>query len=117
MLLEAGEQVLEADRDGATLLVLHLHRRAVEAEQLPHFVHLQRDGTFDDLALDRGAVRAERDEHERVARHAVGERADRGEDRGSAGERDAGSTAGGGGALCVRGRRLVHGCRSCLGAS
>ncbi len=38
VLVEAGEQVFEADRDGAALVVLDLHRGAVEAEQLPHLL-------------------------------------------------------------------------------
>ena len=53
MLLETGEQILEADRDRATLLVLHLHRRAVEAEELPDLLHRERDRAVDDFLLER----------------------------------------------------------------
>jgi hypothetical protein len=38
VLLEPGKQVLEADRDRPALVVGHLHRRTIEAEQLPHLV-------------------------------------------------------------------------------
>ena len=38
VLLETGEQVFEADGDGPTLVVLHLHGGAVEAEELPHLL-------------------------------------------------------------------------------
>ena len=50
---EAGDQVLETDRDWAPFGVLYLHGRAVEAEQLPHLLHGQRDGTVD---LETGVV-------------------------------------------------------------
>src|SRR6185295_8533478 len=43
VLLEARQQVLQADRDGATLRVLDLHRRTIEAEQLPHLVGRERE--------------------------------------------------------------------------
>ncbi len=90
VLLEAGEQVVAADGDRATLVVLHLDGGAVEAEELPHFVHLERDRARDDLLLDGGAVRPEREEDERVARDAGRKRGNGGEDCGAAREADAG---------------------------
>src|SRR5690606_2356793 len=80
VLLEAAEEILEADRDGTTLLVLHLHGGAIEAEELPDLLHRQRDGAVDDVLLDRLSVRSERNEHHRVARDTVRERGDRRED-------------------------------------
>ena len=111
VLLEPGEEVVTADRDRAALLVLDLHRRTVEPEELPHLVHLELHGAVDDLVLRRLAVGRQRDEHEGVRGHTIRERRDGREDRGSASEgesalfsgillghgaRDASASAGGG---------------------
>jgi hypothetical protein len=88
VLLETREEVFEADGDRTTLLVLHLHRGAVEAEELPDLLHRQRDRTVDDVLLHRLAVRAERDQDHRVAGDAVREGGDRREDRRSALDRN-----------------------------
>jgi hypothetical protein len=117
VLLEAAEEILEADGDGATLVVLHLDGGAVEAEELPDLLRLERHRAVHDLLLDRRAVGAEGDEHHRVGRDAVRERLDRREDGGAAGERDpgAGVLRARVGVGSVRGGRLSHGvCVPCF---
>src|SRR5262249_37796152 len=80
VLLETAEEILEADGDRASLLVLHLNRGTVEAEQLPDLVHRQRNRAVDDLLLHRLTVRAQRTQDHRVPRRSVRESGDRRED-------------------------------------
>ena len=80
VLLKPAEQILEADGDGTTLIVLHLHRGAVEAEELPHLIGRDRDGPFFELRNELGAGRRQGDDHHRVLRNTAGERARRSND-------------------------------------
>ena len=73
VLLEAAQQVVQTDRDGASLLVLHLNRGPVEAQELPHLFHHQRDRSVDDLLLEGRAVGLDGQKNESVAGHAVRE--------------------------------------------
>jgi hypothetical protein len=84
VLVEAGEEVFEADRDGATLLVLHLHGGAVEAEELPHLLDGEGGGAGVELLLELVRRLGERDDDDGVAGDAVRKRAHRRDDRRSA---------------------------------
>jgi hypothetical protein len=77
VLLQTRDEVLEADRDRAPLIVLHLHRRTVEAEELPHLLGRERDRSFLELLLELVARRRQRQHDERVGGNPARKRADR----------------------------------------
>jgi hypothetical protein len=81
VLVEAGEQVLQADRDRPALIVLHLHRGAVEAEQLPHLIGRHHGRALVEERLELVVDLRERNHDQGVARDAARKSAHRRDDR------------------------------------
>ena len=94
MFLETCEEVIAANRNRASLIVLHLNRWAVETEKLPYFFHLKCHRAFHDLLLNGGARRRKGNQHKRIARHPIGERLDRSKNGRATFERDVRSVVG-----------------------
>jgi len=83
-LLETIEQVLDADEHGPTFLILHLHRRAVEAEQLPHLLLRERHRPVDERLGQRLAIGADGNHHHRARRKRTALKRARRRENGSA---------------------------------
>ena len=81
VLLEAGDQIFESDRERAPFGVLHLHGGAVEAEHLPHLIDLQRDRAGLDLLEQLIIDLVHRQHDQGVAGDPAGKRAHGSDDR------------------------------------
>src|SRR5690606_16001206 len=95
--VEALDQVLETDRDGAAFVVLDLHRWTVEAQQLPHLLGRDRDGSRLQLLQELVGRLAQRKEHQCVLWQTVGEGGKRSDDGCATFELEVGTQLSGGG--------------------
>ncbi|MGC4087464.1 MAG: hypothetical protein QM756_06155 [Polyangiaceae bacterium] len=107
MLLEATEQVFQADGDRTTIGVLHLHRRAVEAEHLPHLVDFERYRTLLQRLVQLVAGLAQGQHDQRVAGNAAGKGADGGDDGSAALDLQVGLAVGGARRIGLAHRRIT----------
>src|SRR5262249_8015292 len=90
VLLQTVDQILEADGDRTPLVVLHLDRRTIEAEELPHLLRGDRERPLVELSLELLRRRGDRQQDQRVVRYAAGKGAPGGDDRRAAGAREPG---------------------------